>query len=121
MSSTAEQINAAIGAHGMWKLRLKTAITSGAKDLDSRTVSQDCECAFGKWLYGPEIDARTRASMPYQVVKRLHQEFHHSAGRVVQAVECGQNQAAKQLMESDFVPRSEKLVRALMKWKGEVA
>ncbi|MFC3099288.1 CZB domain-containing protein [Altererythrobacter lauratis] len=121
MSSIPEQINAAIGAHGAWKLRLKTAIASGTGDLDWRIVSKDCECAFGKWLHGHEIDAATRASVPYQVVKRLHQEFHIAAGRVVQAVQNGHRQAAQDLMDGEFIPRSEKLVRALTKWKGELA
>ena len=120
MTNLSSEITNAIGAHGTWKLRLKTAIASGAADLSASKASSDCECAFGKWLHGPDIDMQTRSGMPYRVVLRLHREFHHAAGQVVAAVERGNRQLAQNLMDGEFTPRSEKLVRALTKWKGEV-
>lgn len=121
MTGFSSEITKAIGAHGMWKLRLKTAISSGTADLSVSKASSDCECAFGKWLHGPELDAQTRSGMPYRVVLRLHREFHHAAGQVVAAVERGNRAVAQDLLDGEFTARSEKLVRALTKWKGEVA
>ena len=115
-----QQINNAIGAHGTWKLRLRTAIRSGRGDISSHVAGCDDQCAFGKWLYGPDLDTHTKQGMPYHVVKRLHAEFHQSAGSVLAYVEAGRRNEAEMAMEGEFTQRSEKLVRALTKWKGEL-
>ena len=115
------RINDAIGAHGMWKMRLRTAIRTGHGDVNSIVAGCDNECAFGKWLYGPEIDSGTRNGVPYQVIRRLHADFHRSAGQVLRHVEKHESDAAEGLMAGEFTDRSEKLVRALTKWKGELA
>ena len=115
-----QEINNAIGAHGMWKMRQRTAINAGHADVSAAAACCDDKCAFGKWLYGPSIDANTRADKPYQVVKRLHAEFHQSAGGVLGHVERGNRTAAQNALEADYSQRSEKLVRALTKWKGEL-
>lgn len=115
------QINDAIGAHGAWKMRLRTAISTGQSEISARAAGCDNACKFGKWLYGAEISPATKAGMPYQVVKRLHAEFHHAAGSVMERALAGDKTVATQLMEGDFTARSEILVRALTKWKREVA
>ncbi|GLT02289.1 hypothetical protein GCM10007897_36950 [Sphingobium jiangsuense] len=117
----AQEINNAIGAHGMWKLRLRTAISMGSSDVDPRTACRDDQCPFGKWIHGPTIDTATRAGMPYQVVRRLHREFHESAGKVLSLALSSRAAEADALYNGEFIPRSEKLVRALTKWKGEVS
>lgn len=114
------QIDAAIGAHGAWKLRLRTAIRNGESELTPSTVCRDDECAFGKWLYSSEIDPATRAGMPYQVIRRLHAEFHQCAGDVLGQALSGQRALAEAKLEGEFTARSDKLVRALTKWKGEL-
>lgn len=116
-----QQINDAIGAHGMWKLRLRTAITVGKSDITPQVAGCDDQCAFGKWLYSGQINSVTRSGLPYQVVRRLHSEFHQSAGAVLQQAVSGNKGEAEALMLADFTPRSEKLVRALTKWKREIA
>lgn len=115
----AQQIDAAIGAHGAWKLRLRTAIAGSPSDVTPQTACRDDACAFGHWLHGADIDAPTRAGMPYQVVRRLHAEFHRSAGEVLTLALAGNRIRATDVMEADFTPRSDKLVRALTKWKRE--
>ena len=113
-------ITEAIGAHGTWKLRLRSAIRTRSADITSATASCDDKCAFGQWLYGSQIDPATRASIPYGVVRRLHADFHRSAGNVLFLVERGKSEEAEALMTGEFAQRSEKLVRALNKWKGEL-
>ncbi len=115
------KVNDAIGAHGMWKMRLRTAIRTGKSEVNSVVAGCDNECAFGKWLYGPEISAPMRNGVPYQVIRRLHADFHRSAGQVLRHVERQEGEAAESLMAGEFTERSEKLVRALTKWKGELA
>jgi hypothetical protein len=115
-----KEINDAIGAHGMWKMRLRTAINSGAGDVHSSTARCDDKCAFGKWLYGPTLDAETRAGKPYQVIRRLHAEFHQIAGDVLASVENGNRSVAEQTFTGAYVEKSERLVLGLTKWKGEL-
>jgi len=45
-----EQIQSAIGAHGLWKGRLKDAIQWKTGDLSVAVVRDDRACGFGKWL-----------------------------------------------------------------------
>ncbi|MBU3079102.1 CZB domain-containing protein [Sphingomonas quercus] len=110
-----------IGAHGLWKMRLRSAISSGISDANVAEVRCDDKCAFGKWLHhSPEIDAGTKGGLPYKVVKRLHAEFHVTAADVLAHALHGRKTQASALFETEFSEKSEKLVRALMKWKGEL-
>ncbi|MFA7584986.1 MAG: CZB domain-containing protein [Novosphingobium sp.] len=115
-----DEINNAIGAHGAWKMRLRTAIASGRGDVSAADARCDDKCSFGKWLYGPCLDAQAKADLPYRVVKRLHGEFHRAAGDILAHVEHGNMPAAAAAMEGDYAEQSDKLVRALAKWKHEV-
>ena len=42
------QIKSAIGAHGMWKVRLDQAIEKGSSEYTVAGVQVDNQCAFGK-------------------------------------------------------------------------
>lgn len=115
-----KEINDAIGAHGAWKLKLRTAISVGKSDVEPATVRCDDRCALGRWLYGSTLDDSTKSGKPYQVIRRLHAEFHHSAATVLESALAGRKDQATQALEGEFKERSEKLVRALTKWKGEL-
>lgn len=93
----------------------------GKSEITPHVAGCDDQCTFGKWLYSDQITLATRAGLPYQVVRRLHAEFHQSAGAVLQQAVNGNRGEAEALMLADFTPRSEKPVRALTKWKREVA
>jgi hypothetical protein len=119
-SSLINEINQAIGAHGAWKMRLRTAINTGTGDITVADASHEALCAFGKWLTGPSVSPAVRAGVPYQVVRRLHAEFHQIAGQVLAEALRGRREEASILMEGPFAAQSEKLVRALTKWKNEL-
>lgn len=118
-SPLVEQIDAAIGAHGMWKMRLRTAIRTCTCELTPAEAACDDKCKFGQWLHSSALSPAVRGGIPYQVVRRLHAEFHRAAGDVLAAALAGDADAANARMAGEFDPRSEKLVRALLKWKGE--
>ncbi len=118
-SDMVKNITDAIGAHGAWKLRLRTAINTGRSDAKPSDVRCDDRCALGEWLHGPAMDTQTRSGLPYQVTKRLHAEFHGTAADVLTLALDGRKDEASSLLNGDFTARSEKLVRALTKWKGE--
>ncbi|MDR6852912.1 hypothetical protein J2Y54_002432 [Sphingomonas sp. BE123] len=114
------QVQAAIGAHGAWKLKLSTAVTTGRSDDEPALVCRDDLCRFGVWLHGPDIDPVTRQGKPYQVIRRLHAEFHQCAGTVLDRVKRGDQTGARALLEGEYTERSATLIRALTKWKGEL-
>jgi hypothetical protein len=118
--SIADEIKNAMGAHGAWKLKLRTAISTGRSDFKPAQVRCDDGCAFGQWLHGSGIDRETKQGMPYKVVRRLHAEFHQCAGDVLAMAIADQKDKALALLEGEYTERSEKLVRALTKWRGEV-
>ena len=113
------QIDDAIGAHGMWKMRLRTAVRTGKCEISAHDAGCDGKCKFGQWLYSTALSPQLQAGMPYQVVKRLHAEFHQAAGDVLRDALDGRVPMAQARLDGEFTQRSEKLVRALMKWKGE--
>jgi hypothetical protein len=119
-SNIANEIQSAIGAHGKWKFNLKMAINNGKSDFTVQKVSCDNLCDFGKWLYSDKIDEQTKLGKPYEVVTRLHAEFHQCASQVLKLALNNQKQQAESLLEGEFTDRSNILVKALNKWKGEV-
>ncbi|CRL15230.1 CZB domain-containing protein [Phaeobacter italicus] len=117
---TLDEIQKAIRAHGMWKLRLKTAISSGSSDATPEVVGCDHLCEFGKWLYDDTMPTEILNGKPYQVVKRLHAEFHQTAGEVLKNALDGNASKSKELLDGGFAEKSDKLVRALTLWKTEL-
>ena len=115
-----DEINVAIGAHGKWKFKLKTAISKGESDVTPEVVKCDDKCVFGKWLYGPTIPDDLREGMPYMVVRRLHGEFHQIASAVLQKALAGETDEAQNLLNGPFDVKSQILTKALTKWKREL-
>lgn len=114
------QINNAITAHGSWRSRLESAVSMGQFNDEIAKVSCDNACVFGKWMHGPLLDDELRQGVPYQVILRLHREFHLCAGKVAYAVNAGNLQQANNMLQGEFYERSEKLKRALNKWRNEL-
>ncbi len=114
-------INDAIGAHGAWKLKLKTAITTGNSDSSPHKIGCDDLCEFGKWLYGSSIPEEMKQTKPYEVIKRLHADFHRTAGVVLQYAVNDETSVAEEIMAGSFNEKSSILMTALNKWKAELA
>lgn len=115
------EIDKAMEAHNAWRARLAEAIRDGHLDASPHDISCDDKCMFGAWLYGPSLDEDTKSRKPYQVTRRLHAEFHVTAGEVARLAKEGKRGEAYALLDNDFALRSETLGRALAKWRGEVA
>lgn len=121
--SLQEQIDKAVGAHGMWKARLRSAIDTGKSDFNPAVVKTDNGCDFGKWLY-TTIEAKDKMSPRYAEIKRLHAEFHTEAGRILLLAVSGQKDAAKKDLENGagkFLTISSSLTKEMMEWKKTAA
>jgi methyl-accepting chemotaxis protein len=116
-----EQIQAAIGAHGLWKSVLKASIASGTSEMPADVVRDDHHCSFGKWLHGPEIDAQAKKSSHYRKCTELHRRFHIAAAEIVSLAIAGKKQDASNALGEgqDFAKVSHELTRELMAWKSD--
>lgn len=122
MSSFREQIRAALGAHGMWKARLRSAIDSGQSDLSVAGTRVDDRCDFGKWLYG---DGRKGFASPqdWETIRGLHADFHVQAARVLELALSGHRAEAEKAMGigGSFSRASSALVTALTRLESQAA
>ena len=115
-----EQINDAIGAHSVWKMKLRTAIAVGKADVNAHDVAKDDACTFGQWLYSSALSPAVLASSDYQIVRALHADFHKFAGKVLEYVRHGDKAQATALMEGEYERVSNDLMAAMRKWKRAV-
>lgn len=113
------EIDKAIGAHGMWKHRLKMAIETGEVDTPVETIHTDNHCDFGKWLDGPTLTLTDKTSKHFKTVKELHEEFHETAARVAKLAVSGNEAEAEKMMAfgGEYSAISAKLTAAMMEWK----
>jgi methyl-accepting chemotaxis protein len=113
----ADEINKAIGAHGMWRTRLKMAIESGKSAFSLERVRSDNQCDFGKWLYS--LASVQKDTIHWKKVQELHQAFHVEAARVLELALKGQKEEAEKELDfnSSFSKASNDLTSAMVKWK----
>ena len=116
--SLQDEITKAVGAHGVWQMRLRTAIETGKADANAADVATDNACAFGQWLYGSAIPAAARTSSDYATVRKLHADFHQCAAKVIECVCHGDKAKADALMAGDYHKVSGDVTSAMMKWKA---
>jgi len=90
----------AIEAHVRWKIRLEAYI-SGTSDehLDPDVVCRDDQCALGKWIYGGGGEKYSDHPM-FSVLKQTHMNFHRSAGDIIRAVDAGEKDKARTMLNS---------------------
>lgn len=116
-----EQIDDAIQAHGAMARALTLAIDTHDLTRSSHDICRDDKCAFGRWLNSSLLDPEIKAGKPYQVIARLHSEFHEVAGEVAKLTETNRRQEATELLDGAYKSKSETLLRALDKWRAENA
>ena len=121
--SVQDEIVKAIGAHGLWKGRLMTAINTGKSEFEPAKVCLDNQCDFGRWLYGATLLPKDKTNPQYEVVRKLHGEFHKIAGNVLTLALQGKKEQALALVAdgSPFAKLSVELTQAMMKWKASAA
>lgn len=114
---------AAIGAHGAWKRRLRSAVDDRRVPAGTSVeqARRDDACDFGKWLHGGEaraLDARRADDVLAQ-----HRDFHQRAAEVLVAVAAGRHQdAAAQMGETGaYTTVARTLTDALVDRAGTVS
>jgi len=122
MASFDDQVQAAIGAHGMWKARLRQAVDSGSSEFKVDVVRLDDRCDFGRWLYGEARQVHGSDSQ-FELVRKLHAEFHVEAAKVLGHAMAGNKGQAEASMGigGQFSRVSSSLIGALAKWRAAAA
>lgn len=117
---TLDSITNGISAHGQWKQRLSEAIKTGKSEWTPATVKQDNQCEFGKWLYSCGADEKSNAH--YDIIKKMHAEFHQCAGGILEKALSGNTSDAEAEIGagSDYRKISAGLTAEMMKWKAEI-
>jgi methyl-accepting chemotaxis protein len=117
--SLENEINAAIGAHGLWKGKLRDAIQTGRSDATPQGVRVDNQCKFGQWLYGASIPGAAKMSANYGECLKLHKTFHVAAAHVLELALAGKKADAEAAMRdgSEFATVSHTLIDTMMRWR----
>jgi hypothetical protein len=110
-----DQLNAAIGAHGGWKFRLRQEVARGTAGNIAREAGDYNNCAFGTWLRSLDGVERTKPEA-VEVIK-LHQAFHNCARKVATECGCGRSDAAKTMLDGELTNLSKQLTSAMTRWK----
>ncbi|MDN4472953.1 methyl-accepting chemotaxis protein [Demequina zhanjiangensis] len=114
------QITRAIGAHGAWKKRLRSAVDAGRHQEDVALVGRDDRCAFGRWLgeSGGQDSTGNHA-----VAKEQHAAFHRAAAEVLRMLDAGRRADAEASLEpgGSFAEASRVLTATMMGWRRQVS
>jgi hypothetical protein len=112
-----DQIQKAITAHGVYKVRFVFLVETGSNDMPAAAASSDLRCPIGEWLYNG-LTAEDRAGTHYKTVKELHAAFHRACGEVMAISLAHKRTEALEAMGmgSTFKVTSSKLVTALSDW-----
>jgi hypothetical protein len=93
-------MKAALDAHAAWVKRLEDRLNGVSEErLDIATVSSDCQCVLGKWLYSDAL-RQFGESGEYLNLRQVHADFHRKAGETLSDVVKGdREQAVKNLRD----------------------
>ena len=108
----------AIGAHGVYKMRLDRAIKTGKTDLDPHLVGRDDKCPFGAWLHEHDVSHALKNDAHYLEIRQRHAEFHKEAAQVLDHAMEGDADGATRLLNGSFSSHAHALASLLAKWKS---
>lgn len=92
----------AIRLHQAWRGRLLAVVEGrSAEHLDASRIRRDHLCPLGHWLHHQARDHFDDEAL-LRVLETAHAHFHQVAGDVVRAVDEGQPEVARRLLDADF-------------------
>jgi Chemoreceptor zinc-binding domain len=99
----------AITAHQKWKTRLSSYLAgTSTEKLDYRQICRDNQCVLGKWINGPGGDLYGHIPV-FSRLKMAHGQFHLAAGSIVQMVDEGHSEKAREELRQDYSKHSVKV------------
>ncbi|MEP7363061.1 MAG: CZB domain-containing protein [Acidobacteriota bacterium] len=115
------EIKSAIGAHGLWRTHLLSAIKSGYSEYTPAQVRQEHLCSFGQWLETVE-DPTVRDSPEFQNCVTVHRRFHAVTASVLKLAVSGKKEAAREAVDigGEFANASMEFTTAMLHWSLSV-
>jgi len=115
------QIDAVLASHASWHREMVIEIRRARPDfVADHLVGPNRRCFFRDLLESNKIDAATRKSEPYSVVRWLHGECHKLMDDIVVLVREGRKTEAIALLDGHCNGLHGTLERALMAWREQV-
>jgi methyl-accepting chemotaxis protein len=113
-------LDEAIERHTAWKVVFRTALEK-RETLDADGIRRDNGCALGKWLHGAGRQAYGRR-VSYAELLTAHESFHRHAGKVADAINAKNYEAAEQMLGvwSEYMDASVAVVDAIEALQLEV-
>jgi len=92
-------MRAALDAHIDWTRRLQAQIEGKSQEeLEVGVVASDHDCTLGKWIRG-EAQEQFGKLDEYQQLRRVHADFHLTAGAVLNEVQNGDLDTARERLK----------------------
>lgn len=88
----------AIQKHAEWKVKFRSAINK-KETMDAETIRKDNCCELGKWLHG-EGQKQIGSTPTFTALVSKHAAFHRTAGKVADAINAKQYDAAEKMLDS---------------------
>ncbi len=113
-NQTVEQLNVleALLAHVRVNKRLLNYIDGSSEGrLDAEAMR--CDCVLGRWIYGNGGIIYGEKPLFKELMSR-HAEFHHQAAEIVCAVERGEREWARKLLQQGSYARTSRRINALL-------
>jgi len=107
----------AIAAHVEWKTKIRAYLMKRDGSFNASLVSQDNQCALGKWIYG---EGAKYSSIPeFALLKMEHARFHECTGRIIAFIDAGKLKDAETMLlaGSEFMKLSGKCVSLILQVK----
>lgn len=89
----------ALNAHVQWTHRLEDIISGKSNEqLEVGTVASDCHCLLGEWIHS-YAKQHFGSIGEYSELKKLHADFHLSAGQILNNIQNEQMEDAKNALK----------------------
>ncbi len=113
-----ETIREAILSHIRWKERIEHSIRHAKHDIDIGEVGDCKACSFGNWLHSDHVPQKMRASQYYQIVCKMHSDFHLRASQLVSASKISSVEEFGKIfiIMHEYTSLSDALVKTLEIW-----
>ncbi len=110
----------AIKVHVEWKSKLRAYLAKRDGSLKPEQVTQDAQCALGKWIYTEGVKYNNIPE--YNNLKEAHAQFHVHTAQIVAMVNSGDIQKAEDMLNagSEFMKLSGQCVNMIMQLKQKV-
>jgi len=105
--------HAAIIAHVRWKVRLLTALETGAVP-DRATACVDNRCDLGQWIHGDGARAHGEDGI-FQRLRDRHADFHRCLGPIIDDIAGHhEEQARHRIANGEFPAHTEAVIDCLV-------